>query len=415
MNERRVVITGIGCLSPLGNDLASTWDGLKNGRSGIAQITQLDLTPYDCKIGGEVKNFSADQYFKVPKDARRADRYVQFAVAAAKMAMADAGVDVAAIDSRRFGVMVGSGIGGLATLEREHVTLLEKGPKRVSPFTIPMMISNIASGIIAIEHGLHGPNMCVVTACATSNHNIGEAWRIIKFGDADAFLCGGAEATILSMGLSGFGNMKALSTRNDEPERASRPFDLDRDGFVMGEGAALLVIEELEHARKRGAKIYAELIGYGVSADAYHLSAPSPDGSGPAFAISMALRHGKVNPEDVDYLNAHATSTGLGDIAETKAIKLAFGDYAKNGLMVSSTKSMTGHMLGAAGGIEAIACIMAIHDGVVPPTINLENQDPECDLDCVPNVAREVPVKVAISNSFGFGGHNASLLVRRFE
>jgi 3-oxoacyl-[acyl-carrier-protein] synthase II len=257
--------------------------------------------------------------------------------------------------------------------------------------------------------------MSIVTACATSNHNIGEAWRIIKFGDADGFLCGGAEATILPLGLCGFGNMKALSTRNDDPEHASRPFDKHRDGFVMGEGAGVIMIEELEHAKKRGAKIYAELIGYGVSADAYHLSAPSPDGSGPAYAMQMALRHGGKNPTDVDYLNAHATSTGLGDIAETKAIKVAFGDHVNNGLMVSSTKSMTGHMLGAAGGVELISCIMAIKDGVVPPTINVEEQDPECDLDCVPNVAREVPVKTAISNSFGFGGHNASVLVGKFE
>jgi len=415
MNERRVVITGIGCISPLGNDLTTTWDGLKNGRSGISRITLLDPEPFDCKIAGEVKDFNADSYFGMPKDARRADRYVQFAVAAAKMAIEDSGVDTSTIDSRRFGVMVGSGIGGLSTLEREHEAYLAKGPKRVSPFTIPMMISNIASGIISMEHGLHGPNMVIVTACATSNHNIGEAWRIIKFGDADAFVCGGAEAAILPMGLSGFANMKALSTRNDDPEGASRPFDKNRDGFVMGEGAGVLVIEELEHAKKRGAKIYAELIGYGVSADAYHLSAPSPDGSGPAFAIQMALNHGKVNANEVQYLNAHATSTGLGDVAETKAIKLAFGDYATNGLLVSSTKSMTGHMLGAAGGIELIASIMAIREGVVPPTINVEEQDPECDLDVVPNVAREADVKVALSNSFGFGGHNASLLVSRFE
>lgn len=415
MNERRVVITGIGCISPLGNDLTTTWDGLKNGRSGISRITLLDPEPFDCKIAGEVKDFNADSYFGMPKDARRADRYVQFAVAAAKMAIEDSGVDTSTIDSRRFGVMVGSGIGGLSTLEREHQSYLSKGPKRVSPFTIPMMISNIASGIISMEHGLHGPNMVIVTACATSNHNIGEAWRIIKFGDADAFVCGGAEAAILPMGLSGFANMKALSTRNDDPEGASRPFDKNRDGFVMGEGAGVLVIEELEHAKKRGAKIYAELIGYGVSADAYHLSAPSPDGSGPAFAIQMALNHGKVNANEVQYLNAHATSTGLGDVAETKAIKLAFGDYATNGLLVSSTKSMTGHMLGAAGGIELIASIMAIREGVVPPTINVEEQDPECDLDVVPNVAREADVKVALSNSFGFGGHNASLLVSRFE
>ncbi len=415
MSERRVVITGIGCLSPLGNDLESTWDGLKNGRSGIKRITQIDPEPFDCKIAGEVKDFNADGYFNVPKDARRADRYVQYAVAAAKMAMEDSGVDVEKIDRRRFGVMVGSGIGGLSTLEREHGTYIAKGPKRVSPFTIPMMISNIASGIISMEHGLLGPNMVIVTACATSNHNIGEAWRIIKFGDADAFLCGGAEAAVLPMGLAGFSNMKALSTRNDEPERASRPFDVDRDGFVMGEGAAVLVIEELEHAKKRGAKIYAELTGYGISADAHHLSAPTPDGSGPAYAMQMAMRHAKVNPTDVQYLNAHATSTGLGDIAETKAIKLAFGDYATNGLAVSATKSMTGHMLGAAGGIELIACIKAIQESVIPPTINVDNQDPDCDLDVVPNVARETPVTVALSNGFGFGGHNAAVLVRKFE
>lgn len=415
MSERRVVITGIGCITPLGNDLNTTWDGLKEGRSGISTITNIDPAPFDCKIAGEVKNFNADPYFNVPKDARRADRYVQFAVAASKMALEDSGVDVSKVNPRRFGVMVGSGIGGLATLEREHSTYVEKGPKRVSPFTIPMMISNIASGIVSMEHGLLGPNMGIVTACATSNNNIGEAWRIIKFGDADAFLCGGSEAAILPMGLSGFANMKALSTRNDEPERASRPFDKDRDGFVMGEGAAVIVIEELEHAKKRGAKIYAELIGYGVSADAHHLSAPTPDGSGPAYAIEMALRHGKINPTEVDYLNAHATSTGLGDIAETKAIKLAFGDYATNGLVVSSTKSMTGHMLGAAGGIELIACVMAINEGIVPPTINVENQDPECDLDVVPNVAREMPVKYALSNGFGFGGHNAAVLVSKFE
>ncbi|MGJ8633971.1 MAG: beta-ketoacyl-ACP synthase II [Luteolibacter sp.] len=415
MSERRVVITGIGCVSPLGNDLETTWDGLKNGRSGIGLIQSIDSTPFECKIAGEVKNFEPDGYFGVPKDSRRADRYVQFAVAASKMAIADSGLDTEKIDSRRYGVMVGSGIGGLSTLEREHSVYMKKGARRVSPFTIPMMISNIASGIISMEHGLHGPNMVIVTACATSNHNIGEAWRMIKFGDADGFLCGGAEAAILPMGLCGFANMKALSKNNDNPEGASRPFDKDRDGFVMGEGSGVVMIEELEVAKARGAKIYAELVGYGVSADAYHLSAPSPDGSGPAYAIGMALKHGKVNPEEVDYLNAHATSTGLGDIAETKAIKVAFGDYAMNGLMVSSTKSMTGHMLGAAGGIELIASVMGIVEGVVVPTINVENQDPECDLDVVPNTAREIPIKVALSNSFGFGGHNASVLVKKFE
>jgi 3-oxoacyl-[acyl-carrier-protein] synthase II len=415
MSDRRVVITGIGCLSPLGNDLKTTWDGLKNGRSGVRKIQSIDTEHFECKIAGEIRDFHADGYFNVPKDARRSDRYVQYAVAASKMAMADSGLDTSKIDARRYGVMVGSGIGGLSTLEREHSVYIEKGPRRVSPFTIPMMISNIASGIISMEHGLLGPNMVIVTACATSNHNIGEAWRMIKFGDADGFLCGGAEAAVLPMGLSGFASMKALSTRNDDPEGASRPFDKHRDGFVMGEGAGVVMIEELETAKARGAKIYAELIGYGVSADAYHLSAPSPDGSGPAYAIGMALKHGKTNPEEVQYLNAHATSTGLGDVAETKAIKLAFGDYAKNGLMVSATKSMTGHMLGAAGGIELIACVMGIVDGVIPPTINIEEQDPECDLDVVPNVAREVPIKVALSNSFGFGGHNASVLVKKFE
>lgn len=415
MSERRVVITGIGCVSPLGNDLEKTWDGLKNGRSGIRLIEQIDTTPFDCKIAGEVRDFEPDGYFNVPKDSRRADRYVQFAVAASKMAMEDSGLDTEKIDRRRYGVMVGSGIGGLSTLEREHRTYLEKGARRVSPFTIPMMISNIASGIISMEHGLLGPNMVIVTACATSNHNIGEAWRMIKFGDADGFLCGGAEAAVLPMGLCGFHNMKALSTRNDNPEGASRPFDKGRDGFVMGEGSGVVMIEELEVAKARGAKIYAEITGYGVSADAYHLSAPSPDGSGPAYAIGMALKHGKTRPEDVDYLNAHATSTGLGDIAETKAIKVAFGEYATKGLMVSSTKSMTGHMLGAAGGIELIASVMGIVEGVVPPTINIEEQDPDCDLDVTPNVAREAPIKVALSNSFGFGGHNASVLVQKFE
>lgn len=413
MSERRVVITGMGAVSPVGNDLKSFWDSLKNGRSGIGRITFFDTSLYDCKIGGEVKNFDATPFFKVPKDARRSDRYIQLAVAAAKMALEDSGVDLRTTNPERFGVMVGSGIGGLATLEAQHEVLLKKSPSRVSPFTIPMMISNIASGIISMEYGLTGPNMAIVTACATANNNIGEAWRMIKFGDADAFVCGGAEAAILPMGLSGFGNMKALSMRNDSPEKASRPFDKDRDGFVMGEGAGVVIIEELEHAKKRGARIYCELVGYGVSADANHLSAPSPDGSGPARAMQMALRHAKLNPGDVQYLNAHATSTGLGDVAEVKAIKRCFGDTVTNGLMVSSTKSMTGHMLGAAGGVELIASVMAIVEGVVPPTINVENQDPECNVDCVPNVAREVKVDAALSNSFGFGGHNASVLVKR--
>lgn len=415
MNDRRVVITGIGTVSPLGNDLNSTWEGLKAGKSGIDYITQLDTTDYPVKIGGEVKNFDPKLFFSDAKDARRADRYTQLAMAASKMAMEDSGMDPEAVDKTRVGVMVGSGIGGLGTLEREHEKLIQRGPSRVSPFVIPMMISNIASGMISMEYGFGGPNMVIVTACATSNHNIGEAWRMIKFGDADAFIAGGAESTILPMGLGGFANMKALSTRNDDPQGASRPFDTGRDGFVMGEGAGVVIIEELEHAKARGAKIYGELAGYGVSADAYHLSAPSPDGSGPCRAIHMALKHARMNPEEVDYVNAHGTSTPLGDISETTAIKLAFGDHAKEKLVVSSTKSMTGHLLGAAGGIELVACLMAMRDSIVAPTINLHEQDPACDLDYCANTAREMNVDVALSNSFGFGGHNATLLVKKFS
>jgi len=415
MFDRRIVITGIGCVSPLGHNLAETWAAMKEGRCGIGAITQIDAEPFPCKIAGEVRDFDSTPFFNAPKDARRSDRFIEFAVAASRMASDQAGLTDGSFDPTRIGTMVGSGIGGLATLEREHAVMLERGPGRVSPFLIPMMISNMATGIVSMELGLKGPSMAIVTACATSNHNIGEAWRIIKFGDADAFVCGGAEASILPMGLAGFSRMRALSTRNDEPEKASRPFDVNRDGFVMGEGAGVVVLEELEHAKKRGAEIYAELVGYGASADAHHLSAPDPDGAGAARAMQMALRHGGMTPSDVDYLNAHATSTGLGDIAEVKAMRRAFGSAVDDGLMVSSTKSMTGHMLGAAGGIELIACIQAIRDGVVPPTINVEEQDPECQVDCVPNTARETKVDVAMSNSFGFGGHNASLLVRKFE
>ena len=415
MTERRVVITGIGGVSPMGNDWASTWEGLKAGKSGIAPIQGMDASDFVCKIGGEVRDYDPLPYFSNPKEGRRVDRYTALAMGAAKMAIADSGMDPEKLDVTRVGVMVGSGIGGLATLEKNHTACMNKGPARVSPFTIPMMISNIASGLISMEYGFGGPNMSIVTACATANNSVGEAWRMIKFGDADMFVAGGSEASFTPMGLAGFGNMRALSTRNDEPQRASRPFDVGRDGFVMGEGSGVVIIEELEHAKARGATIYAELAGYGVSADAYHLSAPSPDGTGPARAMAMALKHAGLNPEDIAYLNAHGTSTPLGDIAETKAMKIAFGDYAKNGLMVSSTKSMTGHLLGAAGAIELAACVMAVNEGVVPPTINLEDQDPECDLDYVPNESREVDVKAAMSNGFGFGGHNATLVVKRFE
>ncbi len=414
MSDRRVVITGVGVLSPLGNDLESTWSALKAGKSGIGPVTLLDPEPYPAKIAGEVRDFDPAQYFSNPKDARRCDRYTQFGMAASKMAVEDSGLmDKTDLDLTRVGVMIGSGIGGLGTLEREHTKLIQRSPSRVSPFVIPMMISNIASGLLSIEYGFGGPNMTIVTACATANHNIGEAWRIIKFGDADAMICGGAEASILPMGLAGFGNMKALSTRNDEPERASRPFDVDRDGFVMGEGAGMVVIEEYEHAKKRGAQIYGEIVGYGISGDAYHMTSPHPDGAGASRCMNMALKHAGMNPEDVAYVNAHGTSTPQGDIGETKAIKASFGDHAKNGLLVSSTKSMTGHLLGAAGGVELAACLMAMRDNVIAPTINLENQDPQCDLDYCANVAREAEVNAALSNSFGFGGHNASLLVKK--
>ncbi|MEJ6578646.1 MAG: beta-ketoacyl-ACP synthase II [Akkermansiaceae bacterium] len=414
MENRRVVVTGIGAVSPLGHNAASTWEGMKEGRSGIGLIESMDTTDYSVKIGGEVRGFDHNQYFSNPKDARRMDRYAHLSIAAAQMALAESGLNDCEIDRDRIGVMLGSGIGGLGTLEQNHTALMQKSPSRVSPFTIPMMISNIASGVFSIEHGFGGPNMAIVTACATANHSIGEAWRMIKFGDADAFIAGGSEAAILPMGLAGFGNMKALSTRNDDPTRASRPFDTGRDGFVMGEGAGVVVIEELEHAKKRGATILAELTGYGLSADAYHLTSPHPEGLGAARCMDMALKHAGLNAEDVQYVNAHGTSTPQGDICETKAIKKSFGNWAKEGLVVSSTKSMTGHLLGAAGGVEILACIYAIRDGVIPPTINLDDQDPECDLDYCANTAREMTIKAALSNSFGFGGHNASLLVEKF-
>ena len=415
MSERRVVITGIGVLSPIGIDLDTFWNSLVEGKSGIDRIASLDPSDFYCQIGGEVKDFEPAQYFKNPKDARRADRYCQLAMAGAKMAFEDSGLTEGSYDPFRFGCMVGSGIGGLSTLEKQHKTYLERGASRVSPFLIPMMIANIGSGLISMEYGLAGPNMSIVTACATANHNIGEAWRMIKFGDADAFIAGGAEASISVMGLSGFGAMKALSSRNDEPQRASRPFDKDRDGFVMSEGAGVVVIEELEHAKARGAEIYCEIAGYGVSADAYHMTSPHPEGFGASKCMDLALKHARLNPEEVNYINAHGTSTGLGDVCETNAIKLSFGDHAKNGLVVSSTKSMTGHLLGAAGGVELAACIKAINENVVPPTINLDDADPECDLDYVPHTPRELKVDAALSNSFGFGGHNASIVLKRFE
>jgi 3-oxoacyl-[acyl-carrier-protein] synthase II len=412
--DRRVVLTGLGVITPIGNDLETFWRNLQNGVSGIGKITAIDASAFDCQIAGEVRNFEPKSVFNNPKDVRRTDRYTHLAMAAAKMAMQDSGVDVEKVNRHRFGCIVSSGIGGLKTLEDQHTALMTKGPNRVSAFTIPMLISNMASGLISMEYGLQGPNLSIVTACATSNNAIGESWRIIKFGDADIFLAGGAEASIVAIGLAGFSAMKALSTRNDEPERASRPFDRDRDGFVMGEGAGIVVVEELEHAKARGAKIYCELTGYGLSADAYHMTAPPETGEGAARAMQIALDHAGTRPEQVDYVNAHATSTGLGDIAETRAIKTVFGEYARE-VSISATKSMTGHLLGGAGAVETAACALAIRDSVIPPTINLENPDPECDLDYTANLAKQKKIKVAVNNSFGFGGHNATLVVAEYK
>jgi len=412
-NNRRVVITGMGAITPLGNDVETFWANLKNGVSGIHTIESFDTSAYDCHIGGEVHGFDPKTVFKNPKDVRRTDRFAQLAMAAAKMAMADSALEMANENPNRFGVLVSSGIGGLKTLEDQYTILLSKGPKRVSAFTIPMLISNMASGLISMEFGMRGPNMCIVTACATSNNAIGESWRMIKFGDADVFLAGGSEAAIIPIGLAGFGAMKALSTKNDDPEHASRPWDRDRDGFVIGEGAGVVVVEELERAKKRNAKIYCELVGYGLSADAYHMTAPPHDGGGAAHAMELALEHARLSVDKVDYINAHATSTGLGDVAEARAIKTVFGDRARS-VSISSTKSMTGHLLGGAGAVEMAVCALAIRDGVIPPTINLDHPDEECDLDFTPHKAREKKVSVALNNSFGFGGHNATLVVKQF-
>lgn len=413
MNNRRVVITGLGVISPVGNDVDTFWDSLKNGVGGISMIDSFDTAGYDCRFAGQVRNFEPKNYFKNPKDVRRTDRFAQLAMAAAKMAMADTGIDLEKTNLTRFGVVVSSGIGGLKTLEDQHSNLVFKGPDRLSPFTIPMLISNMASGLISMEWGLQGPNYCIATACATSNNSIGESWRMIKFGEAEIFLAGGSEASIIPIGVGAFAAMKALSTRNDDPQRASRPWDKDRDGFVMSEGAGVVVVEELEHAKARGAKIYCELLGYGLSSDAYHMTAPPPDGGGAARAMQIALDHAAINPEELDYVNAHATSTGLGDLAETRAIKTVLGEYAKK-VSISSTKSMTGHLLGGAGAVEMAACALAIRDGVIPPTINLDNPDEGCDLDYTPNTAKEKKVRVVMNNSFGFGGHNATLIAREF-
>src|SRR5947209_6294302 len=410
--ERRVVVTGIGLVTPLGIGNQETWQAVLAGKSGIGPITRFDAKDLPSRIAGEVKGFDAAQFMD-KKEARRNDLFIQFGLAATQIAVKDAGLSTEEPLGERVGVIVGSGMGGLATLEDTHLTAVNKGHRRVNPFFIPSIIVNLVGGQISIRYGAAGVNFAPVSACATGNHAIGEGMRHIQHGDADMVITGGAEATITLLGISGFTAARALSERNDDPEKASRPFDKDRDGFVPGEGSGILIIEELEHAKKRGARIYCELTGYSATADAFHITQPS--GGGAERAMRLCLQDAGLEPEEVKYVNAHGTSTPVGDIAETKAIKNVFGEWARKGLMVSSTKSMTGHLLGAAGGVEAGLTALALHHGVIPPTINLDNQDPECDLDVVPNQAREVPIKVAVSNSFGFGGTNAVVAFQRFE
>jgi 3-oxoacyl-[acyl-carrier-protein] synthase II len=413
-NLRRVVITGMGVLTPVGNDMDTFWRNITEGVSGIGPITHFDVSAFDCRIAGEVRGFEPVSVFNVPKDVRRADRFVQLAVGAAKQAMADAGFSKPVANPERFGCIIGSGIGGLKTTEDQHTNYMQKGPGRISPFMIPMLITNMASGMVSMEYGIQGPNYAPVSACATSAHAIGEAWRLIREGDADALIAGGSEAAIVPLGIGGFAAMKALSTRNEDPTRASRPWDKDRDGFVMGEGAGIVVMELLEHALARGARIYGEVAGYGMTADAYHMSAPLPNHEQAQRSMRMALQKAGLTSDNVDYINAHGTSTPVGDVAEVRAVKAVMGERAKR-VPVSSTKSMTGHLLGAAGAVETIVCLKTIQTGIIPPTINLENPGDECDLDFVPLTAREQKVDVALNNSFGFGGHNVTLVLRRYE
>ncbi|MDP2625506.1 MAG: beta-ketoacyl-ACP synthase II [Candidatus Rokubacteria bacterium] len=413
MNTTRVVITGVGAVTPIGNTAEEFWSALLQGKSGIGPITRFDTTGYPTRIAGEVRGFEPLKYVE-KKDDRKLDLYLKYALACAVMAVEDARLDVGRVDGTRFGVLVGSGIGGITTLLENHKILLEKGIDRVSPFFIPMLIINMASGLISMRFGARGPNSSVVTACATGNHAIGDAMRIIQRGDADVMIAGGAEAIIIPMTIAGFCQMKAMSTRNDDPTRASRPFDSERDGFVCGEGGGLVMLESLEHARRRDARIYAEVVGYGMTGDAHHMTAPDPEGDGAARAMQAALRDAGLAPESVGYINAHGTSTPYNDKFETIAIKRVFGEHARR-LAVSSTKSMTGHLLGAAGGIEAIATAFAIHHGILPPTMNYEKPDPDCDLDYVPNQARKQDVEIALSNAFGFGGTNATLAFKRYR
>lgn len=412
--RRRVAVTGLGAITPLGVGVEAYWDGLIHGRSGAGRIDRFDVSSYTTQIAALVPAYDPNEW--VPRaEARRMDQFVLFAAVASEMAIRDAKLDLAAVNLDRAGVIIGSGIGGLQTLETEKEHLLEKGPRRVSPFLIPMMIVNMASGMIAMRYRFRGPNTSSVTACATGNHSLGEAFRAIERGYADLMLAGGTEAAVTPLGLAGFCALRALSTRNDEPTRASRPFDAERDGFVMGEGAGVLLLEELEHAKARGARIYAELVGFGMTCDAYHLTQPLEDGSGISRAMELALADAGIGPTDVDYVNAHGTSTPYNDKAETVALRNTFGAHARSGLVVSSTKSMTGHLLGAAGGIEMVATVKALAEGIIPPTINYEHPDPDCDLDYCPNQARQKPIRYAISNSMGFGGHNAVLVAHRYD
>jgi 3-oxoacyl-[acyl-carrier-protein] synthase II len=420
VEPRRVVITGLGALTPVGNTVEEFWSALTQGKSGIGPITKFDTSEKDAsgefkfvtRIAGEVRNFDELKYVD-KKEARRLDPYLKYAMACAVMAVEDSGLDTSKVDGNRFGVLIGSGIGGISSLLEAHKTLIEKGADRVSPFFIPMLIVNMAAGLVSMRFGAKGPNSAVVTACATGNHALGDATRLIQRGDADVMIAGGAEAIIVPLTIAGFCSMKAMSTRNDQPEKASRPFDADRDGFVCGEGGGILVLESLEHALRRDARIYAEIIGYGLTGDAHHMTAPDPEGDGAARAMTGALSDARLAPSDIGYINAHGTSTPYNDKFETIAIKRVFGEHARR-LAVSSTKSMTGHLLGAAGGIEAIATVLALHHGVLPPTINYDTPDPDCDLDYVPNQARKQDVEVALSNAFGFGGTNATLAFRKY-
>lgn len=410
--KRRIVITGMGAVTPIGIGITDYWNALREGRSGAGRVSFFDTTDYPSQIDAEVKNFNPETYID-KKSVRRMDRFTQFAVAAATMAIQDAGLDKAKVDPDRVGIIVGSGIGGLSTIEEEHSVLKERGARRVSPFLIPRLITNIAPGEIAIRFGFTGPNYAVSSACATSNHAIGDALRLLRYGDADAIVAGGSEAAITALGYAGFCSARTLSTRNDAPEKASRPFDKNRDGFVMGEGAGIVVLETLEHAQARGARIYAELAGYGATDDAYHITAPNPEGTSAIKAMQRALKDADLAPTDIQYINAHGTSTELNDKTETKALKAVFGDHAKT-LAISSTKSMTGHLLGAAGVVELVATVLCMQNKMVHPTINYETPDPECDLDYVPNKARPLEINAALSNSLGFGGHNAVLVVKRY-